>query len=41
MIDWEEFKNCILTTSNLGYKKIPTKVYKTIQINKTEESLEY
>ena len=41
MIDWEEFKNCILTTSNLGYKKIPTKVFKTIQINKTEESLEY
>ena len=41
MIDWEEFRNCILTTSNLGYKKIPTKVFKTLHINKTEESLEY
>ncbi|MFZ9376998.1 MAG: hypothetical protein ACO25K_07725 [Candidatus Fonsibacter ubiquis] len=34
MIDWEEFQNCILTTSNMGYKKIPTKVYKTINLNK-------
>jgi hypothetical protein len=33
MIDWEEFQNCILTTSNMGYKKIPTKVYKTINLN--------
>jgi hypothetical protein len=33
MIDWEEFQNCILTTSNIGYKKIPTKVFKTININ--------
>lgn len=33
MIDWEEFQNCILTTSTLGYKKIPTKVYKTINLN--------
>lgn len=41
MIDWEEFRNCILTTSNTGYKKIPTKVFKSIQINKTEENLEY
>jgi hypothetical protein len=41
MIDWEEFRNCILTTSNLGYKKIPTKVFKTLQVNKTDESLEY
>ena len=41
MIDWEEFRNCILTTSNAGYKKIPTKVFKSIQINKTEENLEY
>ena len=24
-IDWEDFKNCILTTSNNGYKKITTK----------------
>lgn len=37
MIDWEEFKNCILTTSNLGYKKIPTKVFKSF----TTENLEY
>lgn len=33
MIDWEEFQNCILTTSTAGYKKIPTKVYKTINLN--------
>ena len=37
MIDWEEFKNCILTTSNLGYKKIPTKVFKSFNT----ENLEY
>jgi hypothetical protein len=30
VIDWEEFHNCILTTSNTGYKKIPTKIYKKI-----------
>ena len=30
VIDWEEFHNCILTTSNTGYKKIPTKVHKKI-----------
>lgn len=28
-IDWEDFKNCILTTSNTGYKMITTKVFKT------------
>lgn len=37
MIDWEEFRNCIITTSNLGYKKIPTKVFKSFNI----ENLEY
>ncbi len=41
MIDWEEFRNCILTTSNLGYKKIPTKVHKTLKTNSSDESLEY
>ena len=30
MIDWEEFQNCILTTTPGGYKKIPTKVFKTL-----------
>ena len=30
MINWEEFQNCILTTSNIGYKKIPTKIHKKI-----------
>jgi hypothetical protein len=30
VIDWEEFQNCILTTSNTGYKKIPTKINKKI-----------
>ncbi len=38
MIDWEEFRNCIITTSNLGYKKIPTKVFKSFRL---EENLEY
>ena len=38
MIDWEEFRNCILTTSNVGYKKIPTKVFKSFN---TEQNLEY
>jgi hypothetical protein len=38
MIDWEEFRNCILTTANTGYKKIPTKVFKSINL---EENLEY
>lgn len=37
MIDWEEFRNCILTTSNQGYKKIPTKVFKSFNT----ENLEY
>jgi len=37
MIDWEEFRNCIITTSNLGYKKIPTKVFKSFNV----ENLEY
>ena len=32
MIDWEEFRNCILITSNFGHKKIPTKVYKTLNL---------
>lgn len=30
VIDWEEFHSCILTTSNTGYKKIPTKIHKKI-----------
>jgi hypothetical protein len=38
IIDWEEFQNCILTTSNMGYKKIPTKVFKSFRL---EENLEY
>lgn len=32
MIDWEEFRNCIITTSNIGYKKIPTKVFKSFNV---------
>lgn len=38
IIDWEEYQNCILTTSNIGYKKIPTKVFKNFN---TEGNLEY
>jgi hypothetical protein len=29
-IDWDDFTNCILTTSNTGYRMISTKVFKTI-----------
>ena len=36
MIDWEEFRNCIITTSNIGYKKIPTKVFKSFNTNDLE-----
>ena len=32
-IDWEEFRNCILTTSNTGYKKIATKVFKSFLLS--------
>jgi hypothetical protein len=33
IIDWDEFRNCILTTSNAGYKKIPTKIHKTLNVD--------
>ena len=36
MIDWDEYKNCILTTSNSGYKKIPTKVFKSFNTENLE-----
>lgn len=36
MIDWEEFRNCIITTSNMGYKKIPTKVFKSFNTENLE-----
>ena len=36
MIDWEEYRNCILTTSNSGYKKIPTKVFKSFNTQNLE-----
>ena len=32
IIDWNEFRNCILTTANFGYKKIPTKVFKALNL---------
>ena len=32
-LDWNEFKNCIITTSNYGYKKIPTKVHKNLNVS--------
>jgi hypothetical protein len=35
-IDWEEFRNCILTTSNTGYKKIATKVFKSFNTENLE-----
>ena len=36
IIDWEEFRNCILTTSNTGYKKISTKVFKSFNTQNLE-----
>ncbi len=36
MIDWEDYRNCILTTANSGYKKIPTKVFKTFNTENLE-----
>ena len=36
MIDWDEFKNCIITTSSIGYKKIPTKVFKSFNVEELE-----
>ena len=38
-LDWEDYRNCILTTSNIGYKKIPTKVFKSF--NTQENNLEF
>lgn len=32
-LDWDEFRNCIITTSNSGYKKIPTKIHKTFNLS--------
>jgi len=34
VIDWEEFNNSILTTAPTGYKKIPTKIHKAINLEK-------
>jgi hypothetical protein len=36
MIDWEEFRNSIITTSSAGYKKIPTKVFKSFNTEDLE-----
>jgi hypothetical protein len=35
-LEWDEYKNCIITTSPTGYKKIPTKVFKAINIDNLE-----
>jgi hypothetical protein len=36
-LEWDEYKNCIITTSPTGYKKIPTKVFKAINIDNLEK----
>jgi hypothetical protein len=36
-IEWAEFKNSILTTSSGGYKKISTKIHKTINLSEEEQ----
>lgn len=35
-IEWSEFKNSILITSSNGYKRIPTKVNKTINLSENK-----
>jgi hypothetical protein len=35
-VEWDEYRNCILTTAQSGYKKSPTKIYKTIYLNNFE-----
>jgi hypothetical protein len=37
-LEWEEYRNCILTTSNTGYKKIPTKVFKSFNTQENEST---
>ena len=32
-LDWEDYRNSIITTSNYGYKKIPTKVFKSLNLS--------
>jgi hypothetical protein len=36
-LEWDDYKNCIITTSPTGYKKIPTKVFKSINIDNLEK----
>jgi hypothetical protein len=36
-IEWAEFKNSILTTASGGYKKISTKIHKTINLSEEEQ----
>ena len=36
-LEWDEYKNCIIRTSPNGYKKIPTKVFKSINIDNLEK----
>lgn len=32
-LDWDDYRNSILITSNQSYKKIPTKIYKNIIVS--------
>jgi hypothetical protein len=32
MLEWDLFKNCILVTTAMGYKKIPTRIFKTFLV---------
>ena len=36
-LEWDDYKNCIITTSPTGYKKIPTKVFKSINVDNLEK----
>ena len=32
-VEWENYKNCLLLTNDGGLNKIPTKIYKIIDVN--------
>lgn len=31
-VDWEEYKNCIILTSDDGYRIVPTRLYKIVNL---------
>jgi len=37
-VEWENYKNCLLLTNDGGLNKIPTKIYKIIDVNKWDQN---